>query len=129
MGNFFSRPCGRIRRTDVMECPRRLLPSVRLDAEELDQLAPLLGFLRYELNLPNSAGDPGVTLPPMSASRVLILGSASPALISLLSLLTISTGVFLGADVMAITKWSISASEKRPRFELHGVTIHWKLST
>jgi hypothetical protein len=30
------------------------------------------------------------------------------------------------ADVMAITKWSISASEKRPRFELHGVTIHWK---
>src|SRR5262249_43695272 len=48
------------------------------------------------MSLPNSAGDPGSTTPPRSASRVLILGSARPALISLLSFSTISAGVAFG---------------------------------
>src|SRR5262249_12626790 len=47
--------------------------------------------------LPKSAGEPGSTVPPRSASRGFMLGPATPALISLLSLSTISTGVFLGA--------------------------------
>src|SRR6516162_3450552 len=49
------------------------------------------------MNLPKSAGEPASIVPPKSASRAFILGSARPALISLLSLSTISTGVFLGA--------------------------------
>ena len=49
------------------------------------------------MSLPKSAGEPASTVPPRSASRALILGSARPALISLLSLSTISAGVFLGA--------------------------------
>ena len=49
------------------------------------------------INLPKSAGEPVSTTPPASASRALTLGSASAALISLLSLSTISVGVFLGA--------------------------------
>src|SRR5262249_32460175 len=49
------------------------------------------------ISLPKSAGEPARTVPPRSASRVFMLGSARPALISLLSLSTISTGVFLGA--------------------------------
>ncbi len=38
------------------------------------------------ISLPKSAGEPGSGVPPNSASRALILGSTSPALISLLSL-------------------------------------------
>src|SRR5215470_5935790 len=38
------------------------------------------------ISLPKSAGEPGSTVPPRSASRALILGSARPALISVLSL-------------------------------------------
>ena len=48
-------------------------------------------------SFPKSAGEPGITVPPKSASRAFILGSAKPALISLLSFWTISFGVFLGA--------------------------------
>src|SRR6516165_1071279 len=48
------------------------------------------------ISLPKSAGETTSGVPPKSASRALILGSARPALISLLSLSTISTGVFLG---------------------------------
>src|SRR4051794_4967942 len=51
------------------------------------------------MSLPKSAADPGSTAPPRSASRAFILGSASAALISLLSLSTISAGVFLGAPM------------------------------
>jgi hypothetical protein len=47
--------------------------------------------------LSSSAGEPVNAVAPMSASRAAILGSTSPALISLLSLSTTSTGVFLGA--------------------------------
>src|SRR5207247_2248748 len=48
------------------------------------------------MSLPKSAGESASTSPPRSASRALILGSARPALISLLSLSTISVGVVLG---------------------------------
>src|SRR5215472_6892697 len=49
------------------------------------------------MSFPKSAGEPTNGVPPRSASRALILGSARPALISLLSLSMISAGVFLGA--------------------------------
>ena len=48
------------------------------------------------ISLPKSVGDPASTVPPNS-SCALILRSARPALVSLLSLSTISAGVFLGA--------------------------------
>src|SRR5499426_1840821 len=49
------------------------------------------------ISLPKSPGEPPRVVTPMSLSRPLNLGSARAALISLLSLSTISTGVFLGA--------------------------------
>src|SRR5262245_46796606 len=49
------------------------------------------------MNLPTSEAEPGITVPPKSASRALSLGSTRAALISLLSLLTISAGVPAGA--------------------------------
>src|SRR6266852_5019249 len=52
-----------------------------------------------EISLPNSAGDPPSGSPPMAANRAFIPASAIAALISLLSLSTISTGVFLGAPM------------------------------
>src|SRR5215471_4281624 len=51
------------------------------------------------ISLAKSAGEPGRTVAPRSASRAVILGSARAALISLLSLSTISIGVFLGAPM------------------------------
>jgi hypothetical protein len=48
------------------------------------------------MNLPKLAGEPANTIAPRSATRAFSLGSARPALISLLSLSTISAGVFLG---------------------------------
>src|SRR5215472_1640167 len=51
------------------------------------------------ISLPKSAGVPGRTAPPKSASRAFILGLARPALISLLSLSAISAGVALGAPM------------------------------
>src|SRR5262249_34907676 len=48
------------------------------------------------MSLPRSAGEPASTIPPRSDRRALILGSARARLISLLSLSTISAGVFLG---------------------------------
>src|SRR6516165_1377429 len=51
----------------------------------------------FPMNLPKSAGELANTVYPMSASRLFILGSVRPSLISLLSLSTISTGVSLGA--------------------------------
>src|SRR5262245_16335478 len=47
--------------------------------------------------LPKSEGEPAITVPPRPASRALSWGSARAALISLLSLLTISAGVPVGA--------------------------------
>ena len=51
------------------------------------------------MSLPKSAGEPGSAVEPNSASRAFILGSARAALISLLSLSTISAGVFFGAPM------------------------------
>src|SRR5262245_47249731 len=51
------------------------------------------------MSLPKSPGEPPSVVPPRSASCALILGSASAALISLLSLLMISDAVFLGAPI------------------------------
>src|SRR5262245_24224405 len=48
------------------------------------------------MNFPNSLGELGNMVAPSSAIRVLILGSASAALISLLSLSIISAGVSFG---------------------------------
>ena len=52
-------------------------------------------------SLPKSAGESASTSPPRSARRALILGSARPALISLLSFSTISAGVAFGAPNQA----------------------------
>ena len=71
--------------------------SLGLKARELHHLGPFLGFVGDEL--PEVGGRTGSTVPPRSASRALILGSARPALISLLSFSTISAGVFLGAPI------------------------------
>src|SRR5262245_10562784 len=51
------------------------------------------------MSLPKSVGEPASTVPPRATSCSLILRLASPALISLLSLSTISVGVFLGAPM------------------------------
>src|SRR5262249_15338759 len=51
------------------------------------------------MSLPKSAGEPASAVPPRSASRAFMLGSARAALTSLLSLSTISVGVFLGAPM------------------------------
>src|SRR5712672_1780096 len=48
------------------------------------------------MSLPKSAGEPPSAMPPSSASLALILGSARPAAISLLSFAMMSMGVFLG---------------------------------
>src|SRR5207253_2640578 len=58
------------------------------------------------MSLAKSAGESASTSPPTSASRALSLGSARPALISLLSFSTISAGVFLGAP----TPYHVGAS-------------------
>src|SRR6185437_2552132 len=49
------------------------------------------------MRMPKSADESASPVPPMSASRALILGSASAALISVLSVAIISVGVSLGA--------------------------------
>src|SRR5262249_33631259 len=54
------------------------------------------------MSLPKSTGEPGRAVAPSSASRVFILGSARPALTSLLSVSMISAGVPLGAPKPAI---------------------------
>src|SRR6476659_9565969 len=51
------------------------------------------------MSFPKSAGEPLSTAPPKTASRAMILGSERAALISLLSLSTISAGVVLGAPM------------------------------
>src|SRR5262245_30024388 len=51
------------------------------------------------ISLPKSLGGPGSTVPPRSASLAFILGSPRAALISLLSLSTISAGVAFGAPM------------------------------
>src|SRR5262249_13231526 len=80
---------------NVMErgAPSRLYYGLLLAAR-----IPLPHFsVSSAVSLPKWLGGPGSTVPPRSTRRALILGSARPALISLLSPFTISLGVFLGA--------------------------------
>ena len=58
-----------------------------------------MGRMRSGNSLPNAAGEPGSVVPPSSASRALSFVSARPALISLLSVSTISAGVSRGATM------------------------------
>src|SRR5690242_12702916 len=51
------------------------------------------------MNFPKPPGDPANTEAPNSAYRALILGSARPALISLLSLSMMPAGVFFGTPI------------------------------
>src|SRR5262245_63908406 len=51
------------------------------------------------MNFPKSADEPERGVPPKSASRAFIFGSASAALIPSFSLAMISTGVSLGAPM------------------------------
>src|SRR5712671_1682736 len=61
-------------------------------------LTTLLHFsVSAAMSLPKSAGEPGSTVAPRSASLAFILASARAALISLFSLAMITEAVFLGA--------------------------------
>src|SRR5262245_53545073 len=68
------------------------LGLLRLDPGELHDLAPLFRFIRDHFSEISRR-------PPSSLKRAFILGSASPALISLFSLSTISAGVLFGAPM------------------------------
>src|SRR6266849_9610135 len=58
------------------------------------------------MSLPKWAGDSASAVAPTSVSRALILGSARPALMSLLSLSMIAVDVFLGT----VTPFQVLAS-------------------
>src|SRR5262245_42625583 len=76
--------------------------NVRLHQSALapENLITLAHFsVSSAMNLPKSEDEPGNTAAPRSANRAFNLGSARPALISLLSLSTISAGVSLGAPM------------------------------
>src|SRR6266508_1456943 len=83
-----------IRRRDLMERRRERHSGLMLAAR-----ITLPHFsVSSAMSLLKSAGEPTNAVPPSSASRALILGSARLALISLLSLSTISAGVAFGAQ-------------------------------
>jgi hypothetical protein len=67
---------GRVRRTGFMECQSGLICAVRITSRHFS--------VSSAISLPKSAGEPGSAVAPRSAIRALILGSASPAFISLL---------------------------------------------
>ena len=83
--NHYARWC--VRGMAITECS--------VDGHSALMLAARITFAHFSLSsttsFPKSAGEPGTTVPPRSASRAFTLGSASAALISLLSLSTIST--------------------------------------
>src|SRR6516225_8550835 len=85
----------RFRGTGITEYLNGTTVSVRFDAHGLHHLAHF--SISSAMSLPKSAGEPGSGVLPKLASREFIFGSAKAALTSLLSLLTISVGVFLGA--------------------------------
>jgi len=66
----------------------------------------------FAMSFLKSAGEPGNTMLPSSTSRALNCGSARPALISLLSLSTISAGVSLGAPTYPVINLGIKARQK-----------------
>src|SRR5262245_60538451 len=51
-------------------------------------------------SFPKSAGEPGMTVPPISARRALTAAWSKPAFISVLSLSRMWLGVFLGAAML-----------------------------
>src|SRR5215467_9782528 len=80
----------------------RDLWNVRLHQSALapENLTTLPHFsVSSAMNLAKSTGVIGIGTEPSSAIRALIAGSVRPALISLLSLLTTSVAVFLGAPM------------------------------
>src|SRR5215470_5847134 len=81
-----------IRLTGLMKRRPRLF---RLNVRSLDDLAPLLGLIRDKFF--KVGGRTTGHNAPCCANRDCISGVARAALISLLSLVTISPGVFLGA--------------------------------
>src|SRR5262245_45696134 len=86
-----------------------------LAPENLTTLPHLSGSLT--VRLPNSAGDPPSGVSPTSASRAFVLESPRTALISLLSLSTISAGVFLGAPMpYADSPRSLRRFRPRPEY-------------
>jgi hypothetical protein len=64
-------------------------------------LAALITLAHFSVSpatsFPKSVGEPAGIVPPISVNRALIFGSASAALVSLLSFSMIASGVFLGA--------------------------------
>src|SRR6516165_8912663 len=98
---------------DLPTLQRSPMPRQRLSSTEfMEYLAGMLlhsGLMFAEritlahfsvsstMNLPKSVGEPVSTVPPRSASRAFIVGSARAALISLLSVSMILAGVLLGA--------------------------------
>ena len=110
-----------IRGTEFMECRRRRATrSLRLDVGRPDHLAPLLGFVGDELT------EFGRRARKRRATEVgkarLILGSASAALISLLSMPTISAGVFLGAPT-PYTCSPRTPARTQPRSGCHSASL------
>src|SRR5262245_60901461 len=85
---------GRIRRTGLMEVRRR---QSALAPENSITLAHF--SVSVAMNLAKSEEEPGNTAAPRSAKGAFNLGSTRPALLSLLSLSTISAGVCLGAPM------------------------------
>src|SRR5262249_36777814 len=82
--------------------PNETLWNVRLHQSALapENLITSAHFsVSVAMNLAKSEDEPGNTAAPRSANRAFSFGSARPALISLLSLSTISAGVSLGAPM------------------------------
>jgi hypothetical protein len=77
------------------------------------------------MSLPKSVAEPESVIPPRSANRAFILGSARPALISLLSLLMISAGVVLGAPI----PYQELARDEIARLQAWGVHKWRKMTT
>jgi hypothetical protein len=86
-----SRVIAAIRRAAVTEHYSALILTARITLRHFP--------VSWAISLPKSAGESTSTSPPRSASRALILGSARPPLISLLSLSTMSAGVFFGSPM------------------------------
>src|SRR5262245_43706673 len=65
-----------------------------------------------EMKVPKSADDPVSIMPPSSVSLAFSLGSARPALISLLSLSMTSAGVFFGSltPYQVLASWPVTAA-------------------
>src|SRR5262249_11339080 len=83
----------RLHRGDLLK--RLGVPSVRLSAREFNHLPPHFS-VSSATSFPKSAGEPPMSEAPSSAKRAFALGSSRIALISLLSLSMITSGVPFG---------------------------------